>query len=74
MTEAVGDHKILGMQLEVVCHDLVEDTLGDRDVGRFELDDHPWLERSVIKHAVGTQVFGADAERNFIGEQGSGVA
>lgn len=74
MIETIGDDKILGMQLEVVCHDLIEDTLSDWDVWSLELDDHSWLEHPVIKHAVGSQVFGADAKRNFVGEEGSGVA
>lgn len=56
------------MQLEVVCHNLVEDTLCDLNVWGFELDDHPWLEHAVVEYAVGPEVFGTDTKWNFIGE------
>ena len=68
MVEAVGDYKILGMQLEVVCHNLIEDALRDLDVGRLELNDHPRLEHPVVEHAVGSEILSADAERDLIGE------
>ena len=68
MVEAIGNDEVLGMQLEVVCHNLVEDTLCDLNVWGFELDDHPWLEHAVVEYAVGPEVFGTDTKWNFIGE------
>ncbi len=68
MIEAVGDHKILGMQLKVVCHYLVKNSLGDLYVWSFELNDHSWLEHPVIKHTVSSEIFGSDSERNLVGK------
>ncbi len=68
MIETVGNDEVLGMQLKVVCCDLIEDFLGDLNMWSFKLDDHPWLEHAVVEYAVGPEVFGTDTKWNFIGE------
>lgn len=67
MIEAVGDHKIPSMQLKVVCHYLVKNSLGDLYVWSFELNDHSWLEHPIIEHAISSEVLGANPERNLVG-------
>lgn len=68
MIETVGNDEVLGMQLKVVCCDLIEDFLGDLNMWSFKLDDHPRFKGPVIEHAVCPKVFRSNLEWYLVGE------
>ena len=53
---AVADHEIVYMQQQVVCADLFEGLLRERDVGSLVFNDHAGVEPGVIEHGVGAEL------------------
>lgn len=62
------------MELDVVCHKLVEHLLGYGNGGCLVFDNHLRMELAVVEYAVGSQVFLSDAQFHLVGKQCSRIA
>ena len=74
MLQSVAHHQEVYVEQKVIYGYLVEHLLGDGDVGRLVLDNHPGTQVAAIEHAVGTQHLVAAFELNLVGKQSGRIA
>ena len=74
MLQPVAHHQEVYVEQKVIYGYLVEHLLGDGDVGRLVLDNHPGAQVAAIEHAVGTQHLVAAFELNLVGKQSGRIA
>ena len=67
MLQAIAYHEEVYVEQEIVGGNLVENFLGQGDVGSLVFDNHSGAKLTRVEHAVGAQCLVATLQLNLIG-------